>query len=221
MLRGVAAADSGAQCSEDGGAGRDEASMIQLRAHGGQTKCKSGMISCGTHCAYECQYCPQGNGASDCQGTCFWNQSTYTCDSKDPNHPNCRPGYLSCGDHCASQCKYCGGTASDCQGACQWNPATQTCNNPNEEPEEPECPHNQLSCGNGRCVTQCGYCGQGSRMCQGDCHWDSAENTCTAPPPPRPPTTRTTTTPRPQCSPGYLSCGGHCADSCVNCGYTV
>ena len=37
-------------------------------------------VSCGNHQAATCQDCPQGNGASWCNGDCTWNTITSACD---------------------------------------------------------------------------------------------------------------------------------------------
>ena len=41
------------------------------------------MVSCGNHDASSCQACPQGNGASWCNGECKWNWSNNQCVAKD------------------------------------------------------------------------------------------------------------------------------------------
>ena len=41
------------------------------------------MVSCGNHDASSCQECPQGNGASWCNGDCKWNWNNNQCVSKE------------------------------------------------------------------------------------------------------------------------------------------
>ena len=36
-------------------------------------------VGCGNHRASTCKECPQGHGASWCNGECNWNQATSTC----------------------------------------------------------------------------------------------------------------------------------------------
>ena len=40
------------------------------------------MVSCGNHDASSCQECPQGNGASWCNGDCQWNWNNNRCVAK-------------------------------------------------------------------------------------------------------------------------------------------
>ena len=42
-------------------------------------------VSCGNHNAATCLDCPQGNGASGCNGDCSWDPETSTCVEKGIN----------------------------------------------------------------------------------------------------------------------------------------
>ena len=70
-------------------------------------------VSCGSHYALNCVDCPQGNGASWCNGDCIWitDQCTETLTTD-----------VSCGGHSASSCQDCpqGNGASWCNGDCNW-----------------------------------------------------------------------------------------------------
>ena len=70
-------------------------------------------VSCGGHYALNCVDCPQGNGASWCNGDCTWitDQCTETLTTD-----------VSCGGHSASSCQDCpqGNGASWCNGDCNW-----------------------------------------------------------------------------------------------------
>mmetsp|Transcript_85563 Transcript_85563/g.133726 ORF Transcript_85563/g.133726 Transcript_85563/m.133726 type:complete len:549 (+) Transcript_85563:31-1677(+) len=45
-------------------------------------------VSCGNHHAQSCEACPQGNGASWCNGDCIWQQNRCVSRSKKSNKPN-------------------------------------------------------------------------------------------------------------------------------------
>ena len=70
-------------------------------------------MSCGNHYATTCVDCPQGHGASWCNGDCTWitDQCTETLTTD-----------VSCGGHSASSCQDCpqGNGASWCNGDCNW-----------------------------------------------------------------------------------------------------
>merc|ERR1719367_2075663 len=69
-------------------------------------------VSCGNHYAPSCQDCPQGNGATWCNGECQWSSSLNQC-SKPVN----------CGNHNAPSCQDCpqGNGEGWCNGDCKWS----------------------------------------------------------------------------------------------------
>ena len=76
-------------------------------------------VSCGLHNATSCSQCPQGHGASWCNGDCLWLREQ--CIYSPPN-------FVSCGGHYAASCSECpqGNGASWCNGDCIW--ADDECN---------------------------------------------------------------------------------------------
>jgi len=72
-------------------------------------------VSCGSHRAATCIQCPEGNGASWCNGDCEWKNGICV-----------RNGYrteVSCGSHKAPTCSECpqGHGATWCNGDCEWD----------------------------------------------------------------------------------------------------
>ena len=80
-------------------------------------------VSCGGHYALNCVDCPQGNGASWCNGDCTWitDQCTETL-TTGAISSTISTISLSCGGHYASSCENCpqGNGASWCNGDCNW-----------------------------------------------------------------------------------------------------
>ena len=72
-------------------------------------------VSCGSHRASSCAKCPQGNGASWCNGDCKWT-------SKNGGSCQLKEHRVSCGHHNAPTCAECtkGKGASWCNGDCEW-----------------------------------------------------------------------------------------------------
>ena len=98
------------QCLEGGGGGNV-----------GTTTSTS--VSCGNHYATTCADCPQGNGASLCNGDCTWiiDQCTETL-TTGAISSTISTISLSCGGHYASSCENCpqGNGAYWCNGDCNW-----------------------------------------------------------------------------------------------------
>ena len=80
-------------------------------------------MSCGGHYAAFCHECPNGNGASWCNGDCEWNSNLNECQIKGTE------SYVSCGGHFATTCEDCpsGNGASWCNGDCEWNSTSNEC----------------------------------------------------------------------------------------------
>ena len=80
-------------------------------------------MSCGNHYATTCVDCPQGNGASWCNGDCTWitDQCTETL-TTGAISSTISTISLSCGSHYASSCEDCpqGHGAAWCNGDCNW-----------------------------------------------------------------------------------------------------
>ena len=76
-------------------------------------------VSCGLHTATSCSQCPQGHGASWCNGDCLWLGEQ--CIYRPPNS-------VRCGGHYAPSCSECPqeNGASWCNGDCIW--ADDECN---------------------------------------------------------------------------------------------
>ena len=81
-----------------------------------------GDVNCGDHYATFCHECPNGNGASWCNGDCEWNPTSNECQIKGTS-------YVSCGGHFATTCEDCpsGNGASWCNGDCEWNSTSNEC----------------------------------------------------------------------------------------------
>ena len=120
-------------------------------------RCANADVSCGGHFAPTCPLCPQGNGAAWCNGDCFWDLTTDTC------QPNAE---VSCGGHFAPTCQLCpqGNGAAWCNGDCSWDPTTDTCQPPS------------INCGSGQSARTCSDCPIGS--CEEDCTWQSHTSLC-------------------------------------------
>ena len=80
-------------------------------------------VRCGGHYALNCVDCPQGNGASWCNGDCTWitDQCTETL-TTGAISSTISTISLNCGGHYASSCENCpqGNGASWCNGDCNW-----------------------------------------------------------------------------------------------------
>eukprot|EP00418_Pyrodinium_bahamense_P023430 CAMPEP_0179148548 /NCGR_PEP_ID=MMETSP0796-20121207/71896_1 /TAXON_ID=73915 /ORGANISM="Pyrodinium bahamense, Strain pbaha01" /LENGTH=181 /DNA_ID=CAMNT_0020849281 /DNA_START=64 /DNA_END=606 /DNA_ORIENTATION=+ len=83
----------------------------------------SAKVSCGSHRAASCADCPQGHGATWCNGDCVFsaNQCTPKDESRGASLPT-KEKAVSCGGHEASSCNACprGYGASWCNGDCMW-----------------------------------------------------------------------------------------------------
>jgi len=75
-----------------------------------------GMVNCGGHWAYSCGGCPSGQGATWCNGDCFWTNGVCQSIAYPANSVNC-------GSHKAASCAVCpqGRGAAWCNGDCYWS----------------------------------------------------------------------------------------------------
>ena len=111
-------------------------------------------VSCGSHSTQSCAECPQGNGASWCNGECFWEDGQCKLQQEF---------VVSCGSHNSQSCAGCGPDASWCNGDCYW--------------QDDQCKLKMVSCGNHESQS-CAGCGSVASLCNGDCFW--GEDKCTA-----------------------------------------
>ena len=149
----------------------DETNVLECNFDGGDC-CLSNMtslmyVSCGGHYASSCAECPQGNGASWCNGDCIWangkcsalNGSCSECNCYHNEtcsagyHPLVGDGY--CHDETnTEQCDFDGG---DCCSSNDDFSGSVSCGN-----------HNAISC------SECPQ-GNGASWCNGDCQWKNTE----------------------------------------------
>ena len=68
------------------------------------------------------QDCPQGNGASWCNGVCEWSTNSSSCVPMDMTLTTTMASNVLCGGHYAASCADCpqGNGASWCNGVCVW-----------------------------------------------------------------------------------------------------
>lgn len=166
-----------AECDDDacaGGEVEDASVLLSLRATTKATNgaiklaadsaaSKDGDVACGSHSAPTCAACPQGNGASWCNGDCAWVAETEECARKG--------AVVKCGNHNASTCAACpqGNGASWCNNDCAW--VDEAC--VSKAPKEPvnckdvrsDCLQMQAqgicqqSSAQEQCAKTCGFCG--------------------------------------------------------------
>mmetsp|Transcript_2652 Transcript_2652/g.5665 ORF Transcript_2652/g.5665 Transcript_2652/m.5665 type:complete len:456 (+) Transcript_2652:2-1369(+) len=111
-------------------------------------------VNCGGHRAASCKDCPQGKGASRCNGECAWREKDQTCVYLSRYFFMEENGHLkeqlkqmevksiknsivqgaplpevSCGGHVAASCSDCpqGNGAIWCNGDCSWRDGDETC----------------------------------------------------------------------------------------------
>jgi len=131
---------------------------------------------------------------------------------------------VSCGGIDAPSCTDCGDNASFCNGECEWiadecKLKNQSAAPSDETPNSPVIGGRQLvSCG-GHTTTSCADCGEHAYSCNGECEWladkckpknQSAAPSTSAAPSDAPNSPVIGGTP--------VSCGGHDAPSCADCG---
>jgi len=79
-------------------------------------------VNCGGHRALMCEKCPEGNGASWCNGDCVWSNNRCSVKPVKPTSPVRPVKKVNCGNHKARSCEECpqGNGASWCNGQCSW-----------------------------------------------------------------------------------------------------
>ena len=114
--------DSHDECKDGLSCGSNNC-MESLSFNYGVDCCASFIVNCGGHYATFCHECPNGNGASWCNGDCEWNPTLNECQIKGTESD------VSCGGHFATTCEDCpsGNGASWCNGDCEWNSTSNEC----------------------------------------------------------------------------------------------
>lgn len=186
LLSARALADEG--CTADGACQADEAETSALlqssaarKAGVAQHSFQAG-VSCGGHTAATCADCPQGNGASWCNGDCQWSDGSCVAQSATPAPTRCQSEGTQCGND-GSTGTYMGDCCDglECtEPAVAMPGASKTCTAPTPAPT-PSCQQAGEQCGNwGSTGQYAGECCDGFECMEPTNPMPGASSTCTA-----------------------------------------